>query len=102
MLRDIMWPLAIVVVGSLLSWVAMQWMALQAGPAAEQERLRYEVMQAVSRAETAADALRAKANEVTALHQRMITVHRELNELRDLMNRLDNRTQTKLPKWAGG
>jgi len=101
-LRDVLWPLALVVVGALASWVAMQWVALQAGPAAEMEHLRYDCTQAISRAETAAEAFRAKANEVVALAARVDSVEREASELRDLVNRLDNRTAKPLPRWAGG
>ena len=100
-MSDALWPLALVVVGALATWTAQQWMALQAGPAAEIERLRYEVTQAVSRAETAAGGLRAKTNEVTALAQRVDGLERQASELRDLVNRLDNRTAKPVPRWAG-
>lgn len=100
-MSDVLWPLTIITVACLFTWTAHQWVATQQGPAAEMAALRYECGQAVARAETAADAFRAKANELTALEQRLALLERQLIDVSDLANRLDNRTAKTLPRWAG-
>jgi len=100
-MTEVLWPLAIVTVASLFTWTASQWVAMQQGPAAEMAALRYECGQAVARAETAADAFNAKATEMEAMSLRLALLERQLIDVSDLANRLDNRTAKTLPRWAG-
>ena len=101
-MTEVLWPLAIVTVACLFTWTAHQWVATQQGPAAQMQNLGYQVTQAVARAEAAADAFKAKASEMVALSERVVMLEREVSDIKDLANRLDNRTAKTLPRWAGG
>jgi methyl-accepting chemotaxis protein len=98
---DVMWPLSFVTVSALIAWCWWHWMKQQNGAVEDMALLRREVGQAVSRAETAADAFRSKANEVSALLMRMDGLEREMADVRDQITRLDNRTAKPAPRWVG-